>query len=89
MAKRNRIDIIEDILTSIKNKGRIRPTHVMYKSNLSHRQMKSYLEELLEKNFIRKVEGKSNNNYLTITETGIKFLEKIREMKEFEEAFGL
>ena len=87
--KRSRIDIITDMLSSIRNKGgRIKPTHLMYKSNMSHTQMKSYLEELMEKEMISKI--KSNNyEYLIITDAGSKFLERLTEMKEFEKTFGL
>jgi predicted transcriptional regulator len=87
--KRSRIDIIADMLSSIQNKGgKIKPTHLMYKSNLSHGQMKSYLEELIEKNMINKINSNSYE-YLIITDSGNKFLERLREMKEFEKTFGL
>jgi len=87
--KRNRIDIIADMLSSILDKGgEIKPTHLMYKSNLAHNQMKTYLEELIEKNCVRKI-TKNNHEYLIITNDGSRLLEKIREMKEFERTFGL
>ncbi len=92
MPKRNRIEIINDILSSISSKGKIKPTHLMYKSNLSHTLMKSYLEELIEKNMVeeKKVEHKKHeHSYFIITEKGIKFMEKFKQMKEFEETFGL
>jgi predicted transcriptional regulator len=60
----------------------------MYKANLSYNQMNSYLEELLEKEFIEKtIEKKSN--YLLMTDKGFNFTQKIREMKDFEKTFGL
>jgi len=87
--KRDRMQIIEDMLSAIQSKGgEIKPTHLMYKSNLSHNQMSSYLEELIEKEFVGKIE-KNNYEYLIITDRGHKFLNKLREMKEFEESFGL
>jgi len=87
--KRNRIDIIEDMLISIrKNGGEIKPTHLMYKSNLAHTQMKSYLEELTEKKFVMKVK-KNSHEYIIITDRGHDFVQKIKEMKEFEKTFGL
>jgi predicted transcriptional regulator len=87
--KRERIDIIEDMLSSIQQKGgRIKPTHLMYKSNLAHTQMKSYLEELVSKSLISKVKN-DNNEYILITDAGCEFIKKIREMKEFQKTFGL
>ncbi len=88
MQKRDRIDIIADMLFSIQEKGgEIKPTHLMYKANLAHRQMKSYLEELIMKNLVKKVQ-KKDYEYIIITDLGLKFVEKIREMKAFEKAFG-
>jgi predicted transcriptional regulator len=83
------MDIISDMLRIIKEKdGRIKPTHLMYKANLSHNQMKIYLDELIvkglaEKNFSEKA------NEIAITKKGRDFLLRYLQMKEFEEVFGL
>lgn len=77
------------MLQSIQEKGgKIKPTHLMYRANLAHQQMNSYLEELINKNFIKKIKD-NNYEYIIITDTGLKFVEKIRQMKEFERTFGL
>ena len=87
--KRTRIDIIADMLASIQAKGgEIKPTHLMYKSNLSHGQMTGYLDELVEKDFIKKIK-RDTYDYITITDKGCTFSQKLREMKEFEKTFGL
>ncbi len=87
--KRSRLDIIADMLSSIQDKGgEIKPTHLMYKSNLSHEQMKTYLDELVRKELIGKIR-KDSYEYIIITERGNHFLEKIREMREFEDTFGI
>ena len=87
--KRTKIDIIEDMLSSILNKGgRIKPTHLMYKSNMSHGQMKTYLDDLLEKDFVKKVKD-GNYDYVIITDKGNEFVQKLKQMREFEKAFGL
>lgn len=87
--KRDRYDIIDDMLSSIQDKGgEIKPTHLMYKSNLSHSQMNLYLEELIEKSLIKKIK-KKNYEYLMITDEGSQFLQKLNEMKEFKKTFGL
>jgi len=87
--KRTRLDIIGDMLLAVANKGgRIKPTHLMYKSNMSHRQMKSYLEELVEKSFVKRT-SKDNCKYILMTEKGYNFVNKLLEIKEFEKTFGL
>jgi len=87
--KRERIDIIYDMLVAIQRKGgEIKPTHLMYKANLAHRQLKSYLEELLEKNFVEK-EKRGDKEVILITDNGLNFIEKIQEMRRFEDMFKL
>jgi len=87
--KRNRLEIISDMLHSIQNKGgQIKPTHLMYKANMSHAQLKSYLEELIEKDLINEV-SKNQNKYLIITDKGHQFIQKFDQMREFEKTFGL
>ncbi len=89
VGKRTRLDIIGDMLNSILDKGgKIKPTHLMYKSNLAHTQMKQYLDELMQKELIRKVR-KENSVVIEITDKGCELVKKLREIKEFETAFGL
>lgn len=89
MARRSRSNIINDMLDSIQVKGgRIRQTHLMYKANLSHNQLKLYLDDLLKSAMVQKVKNK-NCTYLIITDKGSEFLEKFRQMQEFEKSFGL
>lgn len=87
--KRTKIDIIYDMLKSIEDKGgTIKPTHLLYKSNLSHQRMKLYLEELKEKKLISDVMNKDKLNY-ALTDEGRKFIQNFKQMRQFTEAFGL
>ena len=87
--KRGRLDIITDMLAALQNHGgEIKPTHLMYKSNLAHTQMTSYLEELLNKELIKKVK-KNKYDYIIMTDKGFEFFEKLKQMREFEKTFGL
>jgi predicted transcriptional regulator len=87
--KRTKIDIIYDMLRAIEDKGgKIIPTHLLYKSNLSHQRMKLYLDELKQKQMIAETHIKDKLFY-ELTDEGRKFLQNFKQMKQFTEAFGL
>jgi len=87
--RRDRLQIINDILLSIRERGgKIRPTHLLYKSNLAHNKMKSYLEELMEKGLIEEGEEKGKK-YYCLTEEGIRFVDEYKKIREFVNSFGL
>lgn len=87
--KRSKLDIIYDMLRAIEDKGgKIKPTHLLYKSNLSHQRMKLYLDELKQRNLLTETEVKDKTFY-ELTDDGRKFLQNFKQMKQFTEAFGL
>lgn len=87
--KRNRIEIMHDMLKIIQEKGgKIKKTHLMYKANLSHKQMKSYLIELMKNNLIDNEES-GNNIMFCITKRGREFSVQYTQVREFEKTFGL
>ncbi len=87
--KRTKLDIIYDMLRAIEDKGgTIIPTHLLYKSNLSHQRMKLYLGELKQKNMIQDAHEKGKLVY-KLTDDGRKFVQNYKQMKEFTQAFGL
>ncbi len=94
-SRRSRLELVFDILLAIQNKGgRIKPTHLMYKSNLSHKLLSQYMEELLEKEMVEIEEiehrkRKSPSKMVLITDKGLGFLAEFRRMREFTDAFGL
>jgi predicted transcriptional regulator len=87
--KRTKLEIMHDILEVVKNKsGKIKPTHILYKSNLSYQMMEEYLSELIEKGLI--VQGKtSTGRTYSITDKGFNFLSKYRMIEDFTNSFGL
>jgi predicted transcriptional regulator len=88
--RRTKIDIINDMLLSIQGKGgKIKPTHLMYKANLSHKSLNEYIDELITKQLIQEVNERGHNRYLVLTDKGFEFISQFRRMKEFQESFGL
>ena len=93
--RRSRLELIFDILIAIQNRGgKIKPTHLMYKSNLSHKLLNNYLEELVTKGLVTVEEETIKRKVaplktVVITEKGLGFLAQFRRMREFTAAFGL
>ena len=93
-SRRSRLELVFDILQAIQNKGgQIKPTHLMYKSNLSHKLLNNYIEELMGKELItiqeEMTKKKNISKKVVITEKGLGFLAEFRRMREFTDAFGL
>jgi len=87
--RRSRVQIIFDILNSIKIKGgNIKPTHLLYKSNLSHNMMNEYLAELMKKEFIIE-ELLKKNKVFSLTKKGYTYLEEYSQVQKFMDSFGL
>jgi predicted transcriptional regulator len=88
-AKRDRLQVIHDILRAVADRnGRIKPTHILYKANLSHQMLEEYLGGLITKGFIVEENGKAGKTY-SITPKGFDFLNKYSLIVEFIDSFGL
>lgn len=81
--KRDKLEIIKDILKSIKNKS-AKKTHILYKANLSPQMLNNYLAILIKKKLI-----KINNNSYHITDKGRDYINKYKFITEFITSFGL
>ena len=87
--KRDRLQVIHDILEAIKERdGKIKPTHILYKSNLSHQMMEEYLTELIAKELILQNVSKSGKTF-SLTQKGYDYLNRYKLITEFIESFGL
>ena len=90
MAKRERLEVIRDILDVIRiNRNSIAPTPLLRKSNLSTVRFNEYIFELVNKNFIREIVDSKNKKTYTLTDKGFMFLEKYQAMISFISDFGL
>lgn len=85
--KRDRLQVIRDILKVVE-KGKVKPTHILYKANLSHAMLEEYLRELISKHFIRMEEDKKGRTY-SLTDKGFKYIQKYKMIIDFTDSFGL
>lgn len=87
--KRDRLQVIHDILEAIRNKnGKIKPTHILYKANLSHQMLDEYLFELISKEFITQETSTQGKTY-SLTQKGFDYLNKYNLIVDFVDSFGL
>lgn len=88
MKKRDKLEIMKDILQIIFDRGdRLKPTHIMYKANLSHQMLVEYTNELVEKELIEIVE--EGRKIHRITNKGRDFLRDYKMMRGFMDSYGL
>jgi len=87
--KRERLQIIQDILKVIQGRnGKIKPTHIMYKANLSHQMLDEYLKYLVSTEFIKESESGKGKTY-ALTQKGFDYINKYELIVRFVESFGL
>ena len=79
---RTRVEILGSILT-VAGRGTLK-THIMYKANLSHRQLEKYLTFLENKGLITQfVDQETSTNRYKVTEKGIEFLKEYTHLSEY------
>lgn len=86
--KRERLEVIRDILKSIKDGRNIKPTRLLYASNLSPQMFKEYVDELVAKEFIS-INVLDEKKTFTLTKKGYDFLNEYKVIENFVEGFGL
>jgi len=87
--KRERLEIIRDILTAIRDSRNIKPTRLLYASNLSPQMFKDYINELISKEFMKIDIDKKDKKTFSLTNKGNEFLEEYRIIEKFVDNFGL
>ena len=87
--KRERLEVIRDILKSIMSNKNIKPTRLLYASNLSPQMFKEYINELISKEFIKLDVDKEDKKTFSLTKKGMEFLQEYRVIRNFIENFGL
>jgi len=79
--RRSRMEICARILeTILEEEGALTKTYVMYRANISFKQLQKYLSLLLELEMIR-IARKENSAFYEATEKGKLFLESFKTAK--------
>lgn len=90
MKKRDRLEVIYDILSIIRDKNNsIKPTPLLRFSNLSSQRFSEYFKELKEKDLIKEIKDTKGKKFITLTDKGFKFLEKYKMILGFIDEFDL
>ena len=88
--KRDRLKIIHDILFVIREKrGNVKPTHIIYKSNLSHKMLTEYMDGLIQKDFITEHTNKKGQKRYDLNDKGHIFLNEFKVIRSFLDSYGL
>ncbi len=89
MVRRSKIDVIWDMLIAIQLAGgTIKPTRLLYKSNLSYNKMVEYLSELEEGSLID-IKKKDERKLISITEKGHYYVSELRKARNLARSVGL
>jgi predicted transcriptional regulator len=86
--QRSVLRISLDILNAIREEGDAKPTHILYKANLSHERLVKYLDDLVSKGLIEVRQDGDNRTY-RLTPKGVGFLIEMRRAESFIQGFGL
>lgn len=87
--KRERLEVIRDILNAIRSNRNIKPTRLLYSSNLSPQMFKEYINELITKKFISLDIHEDEKKTFSLTKKGQDFLLEYRMIERFVDNFGL
>ena len=88
--RRDRLGVVYDILKIIRqHHNSIKPTPLLRYSNLSSQSFSEYLNELLEKGFVKEIIDEKGKKFLTLTDKGFRYLEKYKLILGFIEEFEL
>ena len=79
---RTRIEILASIL-HVADRGTLK-THIMYKANLSHRQLEKYLTFLQNEGLLAEfMDEETGTNMYKVTEKGMQFLKEYTQLSRY------
>jgi len=85
---RSTLKIYLDILVTVRDEGRAKPTHVLQKANLAYDRLNKYLQELVGKQLLDERQ-EEDSRYYVITPKGLEFIDNVRKAEAFVKGFGI
>ena len=79
--RRSKMEMHLDILRTLAQKGPLKLTHIMYKSNVNCCVLKEYLDFLTEQKLVEEKTIKKERIVYTVTEKGLTVLKYFRELQ--------
>ena len=79
--RRSKMEMHLDILRTLAQKGPLKLTHIMYKSNVNCCVLKEYLNFLTQQELVEEKTIKKERIVFTITEKGLTVLKYFRELQ--------
>jgi len=86
--RRDKLSVIIDILDVANSGEGVKPTHILYRANLSYKLLTQYINMLRKKGLVKETDI-NGKKHIKITDKGKLFLSEARKMKRFMESFGL
>ena len=80
--RRSKLEMYIDILTVLAQKGPLKLTHVMYKSNVNCRVLKEYLDFLMKQGLVEERTLRKERVVYAFTQRGITVLKYFKELRQ-------
>jgi len=80
--RRSKLEMYIDILTVLAQKGPLKLTHVMYKSNVNCRVLKEYLDFLMKQGLVEERTLRKERVVYAVTQRGITVLKYFKELRQ-------
>lgn len=79
--RRSKMEIHLDVLRTLAQKGPLKLTHIMYKSNVNCCVLKEYLDFLIQHDLVEEKTIKKERIVYKVTEKGLSVLKYFRELQ--------
>ncbi|MEM4411262.1 MAG: winged helix-turn-helix domain-containing protein [Thermofilum sp.] len=87
-ARRSKFRILSDIVRVVEREGEVNVSTLLLEANLSYARLSKYLEELVDKGFLLRIEDGREVKF-KLTPKGESFLREVKRIEAIAEAFGV